>query len=413
MASVYDTKNLSSSDLSEIEALQKQYQAAQAAGDTKGMEMAHSMAENIRNNYGYSGGTAGNEYIPKNGLSSDNLYNAYLNSTFQNQYNSSMNDANNLVDYLKSSYDALASNITTANKAAVNQGVNRLNSQKSGINEAYDDNAKQAYILKMQNEKALPQQLAALGINGGASETSALGLLSGYENNLNTINKARTGAINDIDTAITDLYNTGDLNTAQQILANNQAALSAVAAAMQNAASTKLGLYDSYNNSFQNAINQQNYLNSLDTSNAQTEKDNALALAQLAAAYGDYSYLNNMGINTSNYNTGSAKSSSESSSSGSSSTSKPTLTYSQAKGLYDSGVYTDQVLNALEYYTGQEYAANNTTVSPVSTTPAQTTRVYIQNYGSAGAEELESLINKGKIDIYQLDNGKYRYVYKS
>ena len=113
------------------------------------------------------------------------------------------------------------------NRLAVEQGVNRLAAQKTNINQNADDNARQAYVQYMQSKKALPQQLASQGVNGGATETANLGLATTYQNNLNDINKNRINQIQDIDNAIVDLQNTGDLTTVQQVLANNQAALDA------------------------------------------------------------------------------------------------------------------------------------------------------------------------------------------
>lgn len=113
------------------------------------------------------------------------------------------------------------------NRLAVEQGVNRLNSQKESINQSADENARQAYIMHMQAQKALPQQLASQGITGGATETANLGLQSTYQNNVNAINQNKMNALQDIDNAIVDLQNSGDLSMVEQVLANNQAALDA------------------------------------------------------------------------------------------------------------------------------------------------------------------------------------------
>ena len=113
------------------------------------------------------------------------------------------------------------------NRLAVEQGVNRLNSQKENINQSADENARQAYIMHMQAQKALPQQLASQGITGGATETANLGLQATYQNNVHAINQNKMNALQDIDNAIVDLQNTGDLSTVEQVLANNQAALNA------------------------------------------------------------------------------------------------------------------------------------------------------------------------------------------
>jgi hypothetical protein len=115
--------------------------------------------------------------------------------------------------------------IREQNRIAVEQGTNRLNAQKANINQAAEDNARQAYIMHMQAKKALPQQLVNQGATGGMTETANLGLQTTYQNNLNDINRNKINAIQEIDNAIADLKATGDLSTVEQVLANNQAAL--------------------------------------------------------------------------------------------------------------------------------------------------------------------------------------------
>ena len=63
--------------------------------------------------------------------------------------------------------------------------------QKQG----YDATAKQLYIDKMNREKELPQQLAALGITGGAAESSLIGIGAGYESQLAENERARANAL--------------------------------------------------------------------------------------------------------------------------------------------------------------------------------------------------------------------------
>jgi hypothetical protein len=124
-------------------------------------------------------------------------------------------------------YEELEAQIREQNRLAVEQGTNRLNAQKSNINQAADENARQAYIQYMQSQKALPQQLASQGVSGGATETANLGLQTAYQNNVNAINQNKANRLQEIDNAIVDLQNTGDLSTVEQVLANNQAALDA------------------------------------------------------------------------------------------------------------------------------------------------------------------------------------------
>ena len=123
--------------------------------------------------------------------------------------------------------EEMEAQIREQNRLAVEQGTNRLNAQKSNINQAADENARQAYIQYMQSQKALPQQLASQGVSGGATETANLGLQTAYQNNVNAINQNKANRLQEIDNAIVDLQNTGDLSTVEQVLANNQAALDA------------------------------------------------------------------------------------------------------------------------------------------------------------------------------------------
>lgn len=55
---------MSASDQAALEQAGKEWYEASLKGDTAGMEAAHEKAESIRNDYGYSGGDWGNEYIP-------------------------------------------------------------------------------------------------------------------------------------------------------------------------------------------------------------------------------------------------------------------------------------------------------------------------------------------------------------
>ena len=124
-------------------------------------------------------------------------------------------------------YNKLNDQIAEQNRLAVEQGTQRLEAQKGNINQAAEDNARQAYIMQMQAKKALPQQLAGQGATGGTTETANLGIQTAYQNTLNDINRNKVNSIQEIDNAIADLKTTGDLTAVEQVLANNQASLDA------------------------------------------------------------------------------------------------------------------------------------------------------------------------------------------
>ena len=145
--------------------------------------------------------------------------------------------------------------IREQNRLAVQQGTNRLNAQKSNINQAADENARQAYVQYMQSQKALPQQLASQGVSGGATETANLGLQTAYQNNVNAINQNKANRLQEIDNAIVDLQNTGDLSTVEQVLANNQAAL------------------DAYMNTFDKGVGYNQWANTFNASRVDANRD--------------------------------------------------------------------------------------------------------------------------------------------
>ena len=189
--------------------------------------------------YGVSGGSS-NSYKPNYGDMGDELeYNPYADQ----------------MDYYKKAYEDLEAQIREQNRLAVEQGTNRLNAQKTNINQAADENARQAYVQYMQSQKALPQQLASQGVSGGATETANLGLQTAYQNNVNAINQNKANRLQEIDNAIVDLQNTGDLTTVEQVLANNQAAL------------------DAYMNTFDKGVGYNQWANTFNASRVDANRD--------------------------------------------------------------------------------------------------------------------------------------------
>lgn len=241
-------------DYNAIQSAKQAYAEAQARGDTAGMNSANAAANEIRAKYGYSGGSDGSEYIA-----------LPTQKVETNPYKEAMAE-------MQDRYDKLAEQQQATNAAAIKQGTQRLESQKYGINHAYDDSARQAYIANMQSKKNLPQQLAYSGATGGATETANLGLQTNYENNINNINMNRANALNDIDNAIIELQNNGNLQAAQQALDNSQQALAAYQNLLsgkinydinqkENALNTQLATIGQYSDDYQAEINRRMELN--------------------------------------------------------------------------------------------------------------------------------------------------------
>lgn len=85
------------------------------------------------------------------------------------------------------------------------QDVAQLNQYRDAdiakSNSGYDATARQNYINYMQAQKRLPSELNALGISGGASESSLLRLGTNYNTNVANNESARQTAANDIRNA--------------------------------------------------------------------------------------------------------------------------------------------------------------------------------------------------------------------
>lgn len=179
-----------------------------------------------------------------------------------------------------------------AMQAKINQGVNTLEGQKPALGQQFQDSAQQAYIQYMQSQKALPQAMAAQGLNGGASESSLASLESNYGNNVNALQDSYNRYLNDIDTDIANLKASGDISLAE---------------------------------------NAGNYAQQLGNLYAQQSADQLALLKQSLAA--------GSGGGAGSYSTAT----------------KPRLTLDQSRSLLDSGVDSPEARSAYKYYTGVDY----------------------------------------------------------
>ena len=108
---------------------------------------------------------------------------------------------------------------------------NTLDTNNKTTNTNYDNTARQAYIKYMQNQRALPNQLQALGVRGGASESALLNLYNNYGSAQASNNVARNSELatnkNNRDDAYNTYYNNYLGNVAdaeQQALADTETA---------------------------------------------------------------------------------------------------------------------------------------------------------------------------------------------
>ena len=63
---------------------------------------------------------------------------------------------------------------------------------------AYDTSAEEQYVNYMQQQRALPEELASAGITGGAAESSLIRLKAGYGQGLGNIERQRASSLSDL-----------------------------------------------------------------------------------------------------------------------------------------------------------------------------------------------------------------------
>lgn len=168
-----------------------------------------------------------------------------------------------MADYYQQMYDEQVAANNAANAAAADQARQATKAQIDALAASYADTNRQLYRDYMQNERTLPQQMAAQGYSGGLSESAMLRLRNAYEENLNVNERARSGEENAANAAL-----------AQQIFEAQMAADQANQAANQQ----RLG-----------------YLAQLRTSRYDQDQQRLQQRAQALAAAGDYSGYRDLG----------------------------------------------------------------------------------------------------------------------
>ena len=161
-----------------IQQAKNAYMAAEKAGDTQGMQTANNQANIVRSGYGYTSADGAN-FTP----TQNTHFNAY-------QQISGMNK-----------------DIEKANERRVNaqtqQNVYSLDRSKAYANQNYNQGVKSLEQAKMSQTKALPEQMAKLGLYGsGTGETAYSNIINSYAEQLSNLNTQRNQSLYDIDTQI-------------------------------------------------------------------------------------------------------------------------------------------------------------------------------------------------------------------
>ena len=104
----------------------------------------------------------------------------------------------------------------------------RLQQNNATTNSNYDNSARQAYVDYMRKQRALPSQLQALGVNGGATESGLLNLYNNYGSSHAANEQQRNADLNKNQNTYEDAYHAAyqdylsDLDEQKQQALNNQ-----------------------------------------------------------------------------------------------------------------------------------------------------------------------------------------------
>lgn len=269
------------------------------------------------------GNITSGQTVPGAYLSTDNIYNAYL-------------------EQIKAQEEAARA----AMQAQIDQAVGKIEANRGSINQGSEDALRQAYILNLQNQRSMPQMMAAQGYTGGASESANLQLQAAYESAANQIAREKQNALNSLDADIANVKASGDISLADLAGEYSQRTL------------------DAYQQALAAQQQQEQWQREYELQQAQAEQSAAATayqqryqLALQRAEMGDFEGLREFGVPESSIATMqanyAAQQAAKRKSGGSSGGSK--LTFNQVRDLLDEGVRTPVILDAYKYYTGQDY----------------------------------------------------------
>lgn len=145
MASYYDAQVMTKRDLDRVDKLQKQWQQATTKAERQKL---HDQVEQIRSNYGYSGGADGSEYI--------------------------------VTDAGLAALSGAAEEYADAVDSAAQAELEAIEGQSKEAQRDLEGELKKAYINQLQTQLGLEQQMRAEGYSGGASESIRAAARSDY-----------------------------------------------------------------------------------------------------------------------------------------------------------------------------------------------------------------------------------------
>ena len=420
--SVYDQLYFSADELQQAAAIRDAARNGQTSWDA-----AHNYVENLRKNYGYSGGQYGNEYNP---IQQD-AYTQRLEelqaqlealASQKPSYSGDPYDTSGVIDKLTNmdyadwtqsdQYKALADRYGVQGQMTMQDVLGQISSRTGGLASSYATTAaQQQYNEYMSQLEEVARQMYSgdrsdliqnLGVMNDANDSAYnryLNELGQYNTDYGNLYGAYRDAVGDLRYNQEQEYQKGRDQISDerynQEYSDSQAATSKADA--QNRINAYLAAYGAVKDLDADLVSASGYTQS--------------ELNTLAKYYADQKAQEQAAALKSS--SSSRSSSGSSSSSGSKSSGKPTLTAAQTLNTLKNGIVNDTTRAAYEYYYGQPYDDGGTEDSG---SDAQISNrhgdswIYIPGHGRFTYQEVQDYIDSGKvIESYDKSTNTYSY----
>lgn len=116
-----------------------------------------------------------------------------------------------------SGMDAVQEKLRAATDLANQGALDIYNSGRAELNANIENQLRELYVARMMADKALPVQMAAQGINGGAAESTLAGNRNQYQTNRNTLYQDANAKLADLLKTYNTSVNSNEQSLAQQM----------------------------------------------------------------------------------------------------------------------------------------------------------------------------------------------------
>ena len=113
--------------------------------------------------------------------------------------------------------DAVQQKLREATDLANKNALDVYNSGKAELNANIENQLRELYIARMMADRALPVQMSAQGINGGAAESTLAGNRNQYQSNRNALYQDANAKLADLLKTYNTSVNSNEQNLAQQM----------------------------------------------------------------------------------------------------------------------------------------------------------------------------------------------------